>query len=238
VDENIIYLVIVIILILLLIAIANHLVLRAKKKGNLLTRNIQFVELIEKRDIYASIFITLASVVFITWGLLKSSWISLILGVFCLFISVVFPYLRTLQYVFRKEKPRPSVEALKPILIACAKKVVKAAAPTVKLDFSPQSIRDIENVLSGIHDEYLNSGDDTGLNGIALEFAAYIVEVMKRNYGPVKWDRDGSEFGLDSFPLLWRGRLLFPYAWCQKRIFDGPDDNVWIKFKLLVMDVK
>jgi hypothetical protein len=238
VSENIIYLVIVIILLFLLIVFANHLVRRAKKKGNLLTGNIQFVELIEKRDVNASLFITLASVVFITWGFLKSSWISIIIGVFCLLISVGFRYLRTLQYIFRKEKPHPSAEALKPLLIAYAKKVVKAAAPTIKLDYSPQSIRDIENVLSGIHDAYLKSGDNTGLNGIALEFAAYIVEVIKRNYGPVKWDRDGSEFGLDSFPLLWRGRLLFPYAWCQKRIFDGPDDNVWIKFKLLVMDVK
>ncbi len=117
-------------------------------------------------------------------------------------------------------------------------KVVEAVAPSIKLDYSPQSIRDVENVLSGIHDGYLKSGDDTGLNGIALEFAAYIVEVIRRNYGPVKWDRDGSEFGPDSFPLSWRGKFLFPYAWCQKRIFDGPGDNVWIKFKQLVMDVK
>ena len=100
-----------------------------------------------------------------------------------------------MQSVFRKEKPRPSAEALKPVLITYAEQIVEAVAPTVKLDYSPQSIQDIENVLSGIHDGYLKSGDDTGLNGIALEFAAYIVEVIKRNYGPVKWDRDGSEFG-------------------------------------------
>ena len=86
-----------------------------------------------------------------------------------------------------------------------------------------------------MHKDYKKSKDDSGIRGIALEFAAYIVEVIDRNYGPVDWQRDDSNFGIDTFPLYWRSATLFPFAWCQKRIFDGPADNVWSKFSVLVI---
>jgi hypothetical protein len=73
------------------------------------------------------------------------------------------------------------------------------------------------------------------MNGIALEFAAYIVKVIETNYEPGEWVRDHPDFGKDAFPYRWKGKELFPFAWCQKRIFDGPADDVWAKFKALVL---
>jgi len=108
--------------------------------------------------------------------------------------------------------------------------------PSKPLDFSPQSVCIVERVLTMVHDDFAKSGSTDGLSGIALEFAAYLFEVIDRNYGPVEWRRDDPEFGPDSFPLIWRDRTLFPFAWCEKRIFDGPGDNVWTKFITLVQD--
>ncbi len=76
---------------------------------------------------------------------------------------------------------------------------------------------------------------DAGLNGAALEFAAYIVSVIQCHFPPAQWERDCPSFGVDTFPLHWRGASIYPYAWCQKRIFDGPGDNVWSKFDALVL---
>jgi hypothetical protein len=42
--------------------------------------------------------------------------------------------------------------------------------------------------------------------------------------------------GKDSFPLFLDSQVIFPYAWCLKRIYDGAGDNIWTKYKTLVLD--
>ncbi len=105
----------------------------------------------------------------------------------------------------------------------------------VKLDFSHKSIKRVERLLGNIHKEYTRTKDDDGLSGIALSFAAYIVTVIERNTSPGVWKRDHPDFGGESFPFEWRGKTIFPYGWCQKRIFDGKQDDVWAKYKVLVL---
>ncbi len=73
------------------------------------------------------------------------------------------------------------------------------------------------------------------MQGIALEFAAYIVKVIEKNYACGVWKRDHPAFGPDSFPYDWEGGEIFPYGWCLKRILDGPQDDVWAKFQAIVM---
>lgn len=104
------------------------------------------------------------------------------------------------------------------------------------LDYSVESIMQVERILEVIHDEYKSTRSEEGLQGIALEFGSYIVKVVERHFGSAEWERDHDSFGKDSFPLQWRGATLFPFQWCMKRIFDGPEDNVWLKFKVLVLD--
>lgn len=105
----------------------------------------------------------------------------------------------------------------------------------VTLDYSHESIRNIEKILEAIHEGFRNTGNIDGLQGIAVECAAYIVETIVKNTGTGTWYRDDSEFGKDSFPLRWKaGQVLYPFFWCQKRIFDGKSDDVWEKYDLLV----
>jgi hypothetical protein len=105
----------------------------------------------------------------------------------------------------------------------------------MKLDHSPRSVRRVEKILGRMHEDYRRTGSDEGLNGVALEFAAYIVTVIDTHFGPAEWQRDHPTMGEGTFPCHWRGKDLFPYAWCQKRIFDGPGDDVWSKFETLVL---
>ena len=87
-----------------------------------------------------------------------------------------------------------------------------------------------------MHYEYKKTKDEKGLNGIALEFAAYIVEVIRRNSDEKgMWYRDHAIFGEKSFPFNWKGEALFPYSWCKKRIFDGEADDVYFKYKSIVL---
>jgi hypothetical protein len=105
----------------------------------------------------------------------------------------------------------------------------------VTLDHSPKSVKKVEKVLGKLHKQYRRTGKDDGMNGVALEFAAYIVKVIESNFEKGDLSRDHPELGKDTFPYRWKGKELFPYAWCQKRIFDGPGDDVWAKFKTLVL---
>ena len=105
----------------------------------------------------------------------------------------------------------------------------------IKLDFSHRSIKLVEKILAKVHKDYRKSQNEEGLSGIALEFATYIVAVIERNGEKGRWERNHPDFGEDSFPFYWKDTTLFPYAWCLKRIFDGKGDDVWAKYKTMVL---
>lgn len=104
-----------------------------------------------------------------------------------------------------------------------------------KLDYSINSVHEVEKLLGQLHKHYKKTCDDEGLNGLALEFAAYIIKTIEKNLSKGQWKRDHPVFGKDTFAYTWDGKDIFPYSWCQKRIFDGPSDNVWTKFQAIVM---
>lgn len=108
----------------------------------------------------------------------------------------------------------------------------------IELDFSDESIKNVEKILSELHKEYKISNSDDGLNGLAYMFGFYIIDVIEKNHGKGKIERNHPDFGENVFPFYWNGRTLYPLAWCQKRIFDGDGDNVEIKYRILILDEK
>lgn len=104
-----------------------------------------------------------------------------------------------------------------------------------KLDFSHESIKEVESILSSFHRDYERTKSEDGLNGIALEFGAYIATTIQRNSGEGVLERAHPEFGEAAFPFHYAGGTIFPYMWCLKRIFDGAGDNVWSKYQVLVL---
>ena len=126
------------------------------------------------------------------------------------------------------------VEALMQKMNASALEV--AAAFGAILDYSDHSVSQVEEILGEMHDEFLKTRDEEGLRGIALFFAAYIGEVIRRKGLGGTWNRNHPDFGEDSFPFTWNGGVLFLNSWCLKRIFDGKEDDVWFKFQALVLE--
>lgn len=106
----------------------------------------------------------------------------------------------------------------------------------VVLDYSNESIQNIEKILTLMHEDYRKTKNMEGLNGIILACAAYIVETIKKNTGVGSWYCDDSEFGKDTFPFEWKeGKVIYPVSWCEKRIFDGKGDDVWFKYKAIIL---
>lgn len=130
--------------------------------------------------------------------------------------------------------PAEDIEALMQQMNASAHDVASNFNKT--LDYSDDSIQEVESILSQIHDHYNQSNDDSGLRGLALFFAAYIGEVIRRKGRGGSWSRNHAMIGNDSFPFSWNGGELFLYGWCLKRIFDGDSDNVWMKYRVCVLE--
>jgi len=149
-----------------------------------------------------------------------------------------FLFILILIFTFKMNSQKTSSELieLKNELITQAIDVAKDY--NVKLDFSDESIKNVETILSKIHKEYIRSKNDNGLNGIAYMFGFYIIEVIEKNHGKGKIERNHPDFGENVFPFYWNGSTLFPFAWCQKRIFDGEGDNVEIKYQILILEEK
>jgi hypothetical protein len=106
----------------------------------------------------------------------------------------------------------------------------------LELDYSDESIKTVEIILGKIHEAYMNKEIESGLNGLALEFGFYIMKVIEKNHGPAYFERNHKDFGDNSFPFYWRESTLFVYGWCQKRILDGEGDNVWLKYKTIILN--
>ena len=106
----------------------------------------------------------------------------------------------------------------------------------ITLNYSVESIKQVEQILGRIHEEYKKNRSDEGLYGIAFEFGAYMVKVIERNFGSIKWERNHKSIGENTFPLYWQGSTLFPVEWCKKRVLDGSNDDVSIKFKIYILN--
>lgn len=109
----------------------------------------------------------------------------------------------------------------------------------IELDFTAESVKKVEEILSKISKDYHKTKNEEGINGMALELAAYIVTVIEKKIAVGKWERDSKDFGKNTFPYdLGNKNVIFPYAWCLKRIHDGEGENIWLKFKTLVLNKK
>jgi hypothetical protein len=128
----------------------------------------------------------------------------------------------------------PETEALMQEGVAQVLELAKEGGIT--LDFSDDSINDIEKILADCHLEYQKANSEEGIFGLSVMFGAYIGEVIKRKGLGGSWARNHPEWGEDSFPFHWRGHILFLAGWCQKRILDGEGDNVAFKYKCSILD--
>ncbi len=127
----------------------------------------------------------------------------------------------------------PELVELRDYLVDQAAKIGDASGKN--LDFSTRSVKHVETILAEIHRDYKRSQDDSGLKGVAIEFGAYLIKVIESNFVAGIWERDHPEMGNGTLPYYWQDQTLYPCMWCEKRIFDGPAENVWSKFKVLVL---
>lgn len=72
----------------------------------------------------------------------------------------------------------------------------------VKLDYSVESIKNVEKILRGLHDQYTKDPSTISVKGLGSAYGAYIGEVIRRSEPGARWQRD-DETGEKSYPIIW-----------------------------------
>jgi len=84
----------------------------------------------------------------------------------------------------------------------------------VRLDYTIDSIKKVEEVLGRMHGQYVKDPKSLSVNALANMYGAYIGEVIRRSEPGTKWERDHPVFGPKTYPLHWSAGDSFPMAWC------------------------
>ena len=145
-------------------------------------------------------------------------------------ISLLFNYLRA-----RKSQAPREFKTIDDLIQWLASGAVKEAAirDGVKLDYSPESIKSVDQILGKLHDQYVANPSFISVRGLSAAYGAYIGEVIRKSEPNVHWERDDA-LGEKIYPLIWNGgHHSYPMGWCQKRIENGDEDNVWVKYTIL-----
>jgi|SRR6185437_2829164 hypothetical protein len=120
------------------------------------------------------------------------------------------------------------------ISFACDQAVKDARQyDNISLDYSIASIKQVDTILGRAHDSYVANPGSVSLPGMSVEYGAYVGEVIRRNEPNTYWTRDSQVMGEKSYPLHWKTGESYPIAWCSKRITNGDEDSIWIKYSVL-----
>jgi hypothetical protein len=143
-----------------------------------------------------------------------------------------------MRFLSGKRKKKSSMKKFKStdeLLLWLAGEAVNDARQQnqVELDYSIGSIQRVDGVLGGLHNQYMKNSSSVSLNAIASAYGAYIGEVIRRSESGAKWERDDPVGGEKSYPIIWGYGRSYPMAWCYRRIVNGSEDNVWVKYKAL-----
>jgi hypothetical protein len=102
----------------------------------------------------------------------------------------------------------------------------------IRLDYSAESIKTVDHILGKLHDQYMKAPSSISVRGLSAAYGAYVGEVIRRTEPNVHWLRD-DDLGEKIYPLVWDKAHVYPMSWCQKRIENGDEDNVWMKYTIL-----
>jgi hypothetical protein len=126
-----------------------------------------------------------------------------------------------------------------------ARAVEIAAQGRVALDYSVESIRIVEEQLASLHlaipkgflAKLKKKGpSDEEIHVMAMTFGAYVGEVLKRRFGG-QWSLESKlapGTKVPTFHFANGGGEIWPQIKVEKRLRNGPEDNVWHYAQVLI----
>src|SRR5262249_449929 len=155
---------------------------------------------------------------------------SLVIGAVVVILAILLAFLRS-RTTRPEEKEFKSTDEFVQWL---ATEAVKDAEKSnhVRLDYSIESIKSVDQILAKLHEQYVKAPATVSLRGLSAAYGAYTGEVIRKNEPNVHWERD-DELGQKTYPLVWNAGHSYPMGWCERRIQNGDEDSVWVKYSIL-----
>lgn len=101
----------------------------------------------------------------------------------------------------------------------------------VHLDYTVESIKKVEGILGDLHGLYAKDHSSVAVEALSLAYGAYVGEVIRKTEPNVRWEKSDSATGEKSPTLIWGEWRSYPMAWCYRRIVNGDEDNIWMKYQ-------
>jgi hypothetical protein len=128
------------------------------------------------------------------------------------------------------------IQSVDQALSEAAKSGVEFASQVfgVTLDYSEASIEKVEGILSKLHDAAPKAVPrPKEFHKIGFVFGGYIAEVIKRHFGG-RWKMECSLYpGQKILTFETSSFDLWPQMKVEKRVENGPEDNVWFYYQSL-----
>lgn len=102
----------------------------------------------------------------------------------------------------------------------------------LKLDYTHESIRHVETMLSYLHDVLTSDPRMVDANSMAFVLGAYVGETIRRNQPGSSWEDLG--MGGNSYALRCGSDACYPMDWCMDRLTSGKGENVWTKYRVFM----
>lgn len=143
----------------------------------------------------------------------------------CILLIVTYRH-----YQHRQPTPK-EVKTTDELIQSLSSKAVKDADANnqIKLDYGVDSIKKVEQILGKLHEKYEKSHSSISVTELSAAYGSYIGEVIRKTETGVHWGPK-SVLGEKVYSLSWNNVEVYPMNWCEKRIVDGEDDNVWMKY--------
>ena len=129
--------------------------------------------------------------------------------------------------------PDPRIEQVAEAYALDAVDFAKSAF-RLKLDWSDESVRHVETMLAELHNQVESAQpDEEKIFTFGKMFGSYVGEVYRKRHGGV-WGMvtlDGQTFTGMQAPS---GTNFWPWGRAQNRIVNGPEDNIWHYYQILV----
>lgn len=133
-----------------------------------------------------------------------------------------------------KTEETTSKEVLQILNDGAALAVQDAKFFNYKLDYSNNSIKNVDTILIRFRKIYSKTDNKAELENLALVFGLYVIAVFERNYGPGYLQRRLTGHNEDSFPYYRKGELIFPCIWCLNKLFDDNAEDIWIQYNSFI----
>jgi hypothetical protein len=112
-----------------------------------------------------------------------------------------------------------------------AREAVKMAATVYgeELDFTEPTVEIVERILSSLGADHELSDDDRAR--VVWVFGPYLGEVVRQRFPDARWERYHPTYDQAGPYLKIADIQLFPLVWCYKRLYNGPEESVALKYR-------